>query len=87
MLGEDNEHWIVITGDFRIYRNKAQRAAFRASGLSGFVLAPAYQKTPVYQQASILLWRWPDMEQLMSLTRGLYELPINRSSKIKQLPL
>lgn len=87
MLGEDDAHWIVITGDYRIYRNKAQRAAFRASGLSGFVLAPGYQKTPVHQQASILLWRWPDMEDLMRLSRGLYELPVTRSGKIKQLPL
>ena len=59
----------------------------RASGLSGFVLAPAYQKTPIYQQASILLWRWPDMEKLMGLARGLYELPISRSGRIKPLPL
>lgn len=87
MLAEDDGHWIVITGDYRIYRNKAQRAAFRASGLSGFVLAPAYQKTPIYQQASILLWRWPDMEKLMGLARGLYELPISRSGRIKPLPL
>ncbi|MBB6169913.1 hypothetical protein [Chelatococcus composti] len=70
MLAEDDGHWIVITGDYRIYRNKAQRAAFRASGLSGFVLAPAYQKTPIYQQASILLWRWPDMEKLMGWRAG-----------------
>jgi len=53
------------------------------------VLALAYQKTPVHQVASFLLWRWPEMEKLISLVTGpaLYELPMSRSSKMKALPL
>ncbi len=42
MLGRSKEDWIVITGDGRIERNKAERAAFRQAMLRGFVLAPAY---------------------------------------------
>jgi hypothetical protein len=43
----------------------------------------------MHQVASFLLWRWPEMEQLFKLVGGaaLYELPMNRSSKIKPLPL
>jgi hypothetical protein len=88
-LDEDEAVWIVVTGDDRIRRNRAERTAFRAAGLRGFVLAPAYQRTPINQQASFLLWRWPEMEQILSLLGGaaLYELPMTRKSKIKPLPL
>jgi hypothetical protein len=81
--------WMAVTGDDRIRKNKAERAAYRAAELSGFVLAPAYQRTPMHQVASFMLWRWPELEQLFALVGGaaLYELPMNRSTKIKPLPL
>jgi hypothetical protein len=89
MLGASKEDWIVITGDGRIERNKPERAAFRQAMLKGFVLAPSYQKTPLHQTASILIWRWPDMERLIQSVAApaLYELPINRAGRYKQLPL
>ena len=70
-------------------KDKAERAAYRQAKLFGFVLAPAYQKTPIHQIASLLLWRWPAMEELFELVGGaaLHELPIGRSGKIKPLPL
>jgi hypothetical protein len=81
MLRQSKEDWIVTTGDGRIERNKAERAAFRHATLKGFVLAPAYQKTPIHQTASILVWRWPDMEKLIQSVAApaLSELPINRT--------
>jgi hypothetical protein len=89
MLRRDEAVWIVITGDDRIRKNKAERAAFRRAGLRGFVLSPAYQKTPQNQCASFLLWRWPEMESLMRIVGGaaLYELPMNRTARMIQLPL
>jgi hypothetical protein len=81
--------WIVITGDGRIRKNPAERLAYRQAQLGGFVLAPAFQKTPMNQVASFLLWRWPDVEQLARLTRPpyLFELPMHKGSKISPLPL
>jgi hypothetical protein len=35
--------------------------------LKAFVLATAYQKTPVNQCASVRLWRWPEMERFITL--------------------
>ena len=89
MLAREQHIWMVVTGDDRIRKNKAERAAYRSAELSGFVLAAAYQKTPIHQVASFLLWRWPEMEQLFTLVGGaaLYELPMSRSSKIEPLPL
>jgi PIN domain-containing protein len=89
MLAREQHIWMVVTGDDRIRKNKAERAAYRSAELSGFVLAAAYQKTPIHQVASFMLWRWPEMEQLFTLVGGaaLYELPMSRSSKIKPLPL
>lgn len=88
MLASERRVWMVVTGDARIGKNKATRAAYRAAELSGFVLARAYQKTPMHKVASFILWRWPEMEQLFSLTgAALYELPMNRSRKIRPLPL
>ena len=89
MLGAEKGLWMVVTGDDRFRKNKAARAAFRSAELSGFVLTPAYQKTPMHQIASFLWWRWPEMRQLFGLVGGaaIYELPMSRTSKIRQLPL
>jgi hypothetical protein len=86
-LGADNAVWIVITGDHRIRKNKAERAAWIRAGLRAFVLAPSYQKTPVHQAASTLLWRWPDMEQFISRAAdgSMFELSINRKTGFEAL--
>ena len=89
-LGEDRPaDWIVVTGDKRITKNKAERAAWIKAGLRGFVLAPAFhkKKTPVHQQAALLLWRWPTMETfILATTPGsLFELPVSRGGRFRPL--
>jgi PIN domain-containing protein len=49
MLESQRRVWMVVTGDDSIRKNKATRAAYRAADLSGFVLARAYQKTPMHR--------------------------------------
>lgn len=56
-LRKDRSEWVVVTADSRIQKNRAERVAYRQANLRGFVLAPAYQKTPLNQTASFLLWR------------------------------
>ena len=72
--------WIVITGDQRIRKNLAERSAWIRARLKAFVLAPAYQKTPVHQCAATILWRWPEMEKFIGLAApgSIFELSINR---------
>jgi hypothetical protein len=89
-LGDDvPAEWIVITGDRRIRKNMAERTAWIRAGLKAFVLAPAYQRTPVHQQASLLLWRWPAMEAFISAAAkgSMFELPIGRSSGFRPLAI
>jgi hypothetical protein len=88
-LRKSNDEWIFVSGDARVLKNTAERAALRASGLHGFILAPAYQKTPIHQTASILVWRWPEVAQIVKLLQppSMHEIPINRSTKLRPLPI
>jgi hypothetical protein len=73
---EPAAQWIVITGDKRIRKNLAERAAW----IKAFVLAPVYQNTPINQGASVLLWRWPQMKAFIEQAApgSMFELSINR---------
>jgi hypothetical protein len=86
-LSTDAAEWIIITGDQRIRKNIAERAAWIRAGLKAFVLAPAYQKMPVNQCASVLLWRWPEMERFITLAApgSMFEMSINRRTGFKPL--
>jgi len=86
-LASDQAVWIVITGDQRIRKNLAERTAWKLAGLRAFVLAPAYQKTPVNQCAAVILWRWPVMETFIRAAApgSMFEMSINRSTGFKPL--
>lgn len=74
--------WIIVTGDQRIRKNKAERIAWKKAGLKAFVLASGFQKMPLNQCASVLLWRWPEMDQFIRLAAAgsMFELPVNKRS-------
>jgi hypothetical protein len=89
-LAEDEPaDWIVITGDGRIRKNKAERAAWISAGLKGFVLARGLVRMPVHQQASTPLWRWPGMERYISASDkgSMFELPVRRSIGFRPLAI
>lgn len=83
------DHWAFVTGDGRVLRNPAERAALRSAGLHGFVLAPAYQKTPLHQVAATVVWKWPEIESITKLVAApsMHEIPIGKGSKLRSLPL
>jgi len=88
-LRSAQELWIFISGDGRVLRNPPERNALRSSGLHGFILAPAYQKTPLNQVAAILLWKWPEVVQVTELLEppAMHEIPIRKITRLRQLPL
>lgn len=70
-------------------KNKAERLALRSAGLHGFILAPAYQKSPLNQVAASLVMRWPEVVELTRLLQppSIHEIPIGKNTKLKPLPL
>jgi PIN like domain len=75
-------HWIVISGDLRITRNRAERLIFQSSRLTGFFMAPALKKARVLKQLERLCALWYNMILLASAAApgALYELPIKTNS-------
>ena len=53
--------WIIISGDPRISRGKAERAAWVESGLTAFFCGDAWQNRRLMTQASELLRMWDDI--------------------------
>ena len=51
--------WIIVSGDPRITRNPAERAAWRESQLTAFFLKPGWTNLDPWVQASKLVARWP----------------------------
>jgi hypothetical protein len=80
--------WIFITGDGRLLKNKAERVVLRSAGLYGFILATGYQKMQDHEVASNLIWKWPEIENVMkAIDPAIFEIPISRGSKLRTLPL
>lgn len=88
-LRQSGDVWIFITGDGRVMKNPAERAALRSAGLHGFVMAPAYQKTPFNQVAAALIWRWPELVKATELFAppSMFEIPVKIGTKLRSLPL
>lgn len=86
-LRQSPEEWIFISGDARVLKNPGERAALRSAGLHGFILAAAYQKTPLNQTAAILVWRSPELLKITELLSApsMHEIPIGRQTKLRQL--
>ncbi len=75
-------HWIVISGDLRITRNRAERHIFQSSKLTGFFMAPALKKARVIKQLERLCALWDNIIILSSAAApgALYQLPIKTTS-------
>jgi len=78
--------WIVLSGDRRITRNKAEYEAFSRSNLIGFFLSKGLYKSPVPKQMERIRALWNAMEVQSGLVAGgaMFELPM-RSARISQL--
>ena len=88
-LSEEGSEWIVVTGDDRIRRNKAERTAFRQANLKGVVLSSAYEKSPMSRRCAALICQWPKLIDTMARFDPpiLFEISINFSGRFKQLSL
>lgn len=62
------KRWIIISGDPRISRGQAERAAWIESRLTAFFCGDAWGSRPVLAQASEMLRWWPDIITLSKTT-------------------
>ncbi|MBL8580622.1 MAG: hypothetical protein JNL61_00155 [Rhizobiaceae bacterium] len=83
------DEWLVITGDQRIRKNKAEAQAFRKARLRGIVLAAGYQKTAINRCCAVLIDQWPRLYDTISRFDPpfMLELSINFRGNFKQLPI
>lgn len=75
-------HWMIISGDLRITRNRAERMIFQNSRLTGFFMAPSLKKARVLKQLERLCALWDNIITLASATApgALYELPMKTTA-------
>ena len=78
--------WIVISGDRRITRVKAEYTAFRASRLIGFFMSPALKKARSIKQMERILVLWDAITVVASNVGGgaMFELPM-KSTQPRQI--
>lgn len=78
--------WVVVSGDRRITKNRAEYAAFRNSRLVGFFLSKGLHKASVAKQMERILALWQSIEAVSSTVEGgaMFELPM-KTNLVKQL--
>lgn len=86
-IAATGHEWLVVTGDQRIRKNKAEALAFRRARLRGIVLAPAYQKTPMNRCCAVLVDQWPRLFDTVQRFDPpfMLELSINFRGNFRQL--
>ncbi len=78
--------WVVISGDRRITRNRAEYLVFRNSRLIGFFLSRGLYKSRVIKQMERILAMWDSMITLADTVEGgaMFELPM-KGTRARQL--
>ncbi len=77
--------WVVISGDAKIARRRAEQAAFRNSRLIGFFMMSALNAAKTARKMQRLPALWDDIEALAGRVAGgsMFELPV--SGKIRSM--
>ena len=70
--------WIIISGDQRIAKNRAEQHASKSSRLVGFFLSPGLQKSRLTKQMERLMALWETVEMQSQLVSGgaMFELQL-----------
>ncbi|MDP2780818.1 hypothetical protein [Devosia sp.] len=79
--------WAVVSGDRRITKNKAERAAWLQTDLVGFFMEPSLTALDPWQQTARLIFWLPAIQAQLKLISGpaLFTLPLKASSRLKVL--
>lgn len=84
-LGKEGD-WIIISGDTRISRSKAERLAWHESGLTAFFISDDWARTKFWTQAAELVRWWPSivLEAARAPRGSGYLVPV-RGRALKQI--
>ena len=64
LANDEDDDWIIISGDLRITRNKAERQAWHESGLTAFFFDDAWSRANYWRKAADLVKWWPEIRRL-----------------------
>jgi hypothetical protein len=74
-LGREG-HWVVLSADRRIAKQRPSRELFIGAGLVGLFFPPSLQKAPLFKQAARVIDLWPDIRDQARLNaNGCFEMP------------
>lgn len=84
-LGDEGD-WIIVSGDLRISRNKAERKAWLESGLTAFFLAGGWGQQELWDTSWRLIKWWPFIRaQGRSIRSGAGFIVPVKGEKLEQL--
>jgi hypothetical protein len=85
-IAADAPSWVVISGDGRILRNKAERAALDAAKLTFFWMTKPWSNMPIHQYAWKFIRVWPEiLENALHGKAKLFEVAGGKALKVGPL--
>lgn len=79
--------WVIITGDTRIRKKRAEALALQASGLTALFLFPTFSNWTLWSQAAWLVQHWPSIDAFVQQSQRGTMARIERSGAAKVSPL
>jgi hypothetical protein len=87
-LGADDPPWVVVSGDGRILRNKAELAALKEAGLTFFCMSKAWMHMKIHEYAWKFVKVWPDVvDNAKGIAPRLFEVGGGSGLKIERIDL
>lgn len=79
--------WVVISGDFRIYKNPQRRLVWKRCRLTSFFWQPAWNKNQYWEIAWRMVRWWPKITRTASyVERGsAFSIPFSTTGKLRPL--
>ncbi len=79
--------WTIVSGDLNIARLRHQRRALRVYKVTVFCLAPGWLDLSLWEQASLLIRRWPEIEREAEAAEAgaMVEIPVKDAAPFRRL--
>jgi hypothetical protein len=78
--------WAIVSKD-GFKKSDAEKRLIQRAGLTVFVLAPAWNKSPHWDATVQIVRWWPKLVDVASVTRAALRVPWNVSSKLDSIKL